>query len=652
MKKAPKKRKGYLNGTEREGVTREDAKITDTQRTEPTETTQLDEKGNPTETKSGGNFGSKLGASMGWLQYANQAQTAVRATEKKDTLVDPVTGKEVTGYKSKQDMLKETWAKPTHEVAMDAAKEGKYGQAILATNPLLSQAYQYSKLRKGNVEYNQALENIESEKQKVAANEAKDLALAARERGETGYSTASAYRRDPSVDEKKVATKENIFTKFGDKLNFAKGGEIVGKGTGTSDSIEAEVEEGSFVVPAKHAHVGKMIKESLLKKKTGKANLHQKDGVPVKLSDGEILFTKDEKEKIESEMGEEMLEALAPEAEENEERMAKGGELSVTKARKILHNKEVNGKPLTDKQKRYFGWIIGGRKMVTGGEVDDTVPNKIDSKEPPVKVANKKTYKKPTTNIFTKREYIEPIKPNLAGTETQDALKETTNLNSNAVDTNPVSTKVAETKEPSSKTNFWDKVSGGGAYDNLAPIVSGALNYGLSAYQIKEGKKALKGNVRPTATLDPAFNKQVDQALVNQKFGYTPEQQFMLDQQNQNLLNQEMFAAKNYAGGSGGNAFNMSRNAANNAFTRSLQNASANTELQMSKQAVANQLTAQRAGMNRVIFEDSLQAFKEKEAAAAELLNAGIGNLFQSNRFANYMALRNQENQFKNGQNI
>jgi len=36
--------------------------------------------------------------------------------------------------------------------------------------------------------------------------------------------------------------------------------------------------------------------------------------------------------------------------------------LSPEKARKILHDKEVRGHPLTDKQRRYMGWVSGGSK--------------------------------------------------------------------------------------------------------------------------------------------------------------------------------------------------------------------------------------------------------------------------------------------------
>ena len=90
----------------------------------------------------------------------------------------------------------------------------------------------------------------------------------------------------------------------------------------------------------------------------------------------------------------------------------------------------------------------------------------------------------------------------------------------------------------------------------------------------------------------------------------------------------------------------MERSASNNAFTRSLQNASANTELQQQKQGFAANLALQKANMSRNIFEDSLRAFEQKNQAAGQLVGAGISNVMDTNRFANYMKLRNQENEF------
>lgn len=45
-----------------------------------------------------------------------------------------------------------------------------------------------------------------------------------------------------------------------------------------------------------------------------------------------------------------------------------GGSVSSDKAKEILHDGTANGHPLTDKQRKYFGWIAGGSKNQTGGE--------------------------------------------------------------------------------------------------------------------------------------------------------------------------------------------------------------------------------------------------------------------------------------------
>jgi len=45
---------------------------------------------------------------------------------------------------------------------------------------------------------------------------------------------------------------------------------------------------------------------------------------------------------------------------------AQGGELSKEKAKTMLHDKSVHGKPLTDKQRKYMGWVAGGKKNMGG----------------------------------------------------------------------------------------------------------------------------------------------------------------------------------------------------------------------------------------------------------------------------------------------
>jgi hypothetical protein len=60
----------------------------------------------------------------------------------------------------------------------------------------------------------------------------------------------------------------------------------------------------------------------------------------------------------------------------------RGGGLSKSKAREILHDKRANGKPLTDKQRKFFGAVASGYiKYDEGGEIEDEREEEDDDKE-------------------------------------------------------------------------------------------------------------------------------------------------------------------------------------------------------------------------------------------------------------------------------
>ncbi len=170
-----------------------------------------------------------------------------------------------------------------------------------------------------------------------------------------------------------------------DKFNstFAKGGTIKGPGTGTSDSIETKVggkgiPEGSFIVPAKNNGLAKLIRKDVLGDKKDKVAGFKKGGdANMAVSNGEHLFTPKEKQKITAYLGQEILEKLAPEAEENEDKKcgglvgkyAKGG-LTRAKAATMLHDGEIGGKPITDQQRKYFAVVASGKaKYSNGGNI-------------------------------------------------------------------------------------------------------------------------------------------------------------------------------------------------------------------------------------------------------------------------------------------
>lgn len=59
-----------------------------------------------------------------------------------------------------------------------------------------------------------------------------------------------------------------------------------------------------------------------------------------------------------------------------------GGEVSSAKAKEILRDGTAQGHALTDKQKRYFGWIAGGRKMMGGYQTGGQTPPTSQQQQP------------------------------------------------------------------------------------------------------------------------------------------------------------------------------------------------------------------------------------------------------------------------------
>ncbi len=93
---------------------------------------------------------------------------------------------------------------------------------------------------------------------------------------------------------KKIAQENRNVEGFG----FVDGGKIVGKGTGTSDSIHGKLRAGSFVVPARNAGIAEKIRTEILGKINKKAKLRGGGGVEVSVSNGEHVFSPAEVKKI------------------------------------------------------------------------------------------------------------------------------------------------------------------------------------------------------------------------------------------------------------------------------------------------------------------------------------------------------------------
>jgi hypothetical protein len=225
-------------------------------------------------------------------------------------------------------------------------------------------------------------------------------ALAAREAGEenpayyTPYQMSNVrfdnkqnlYFADGSTFDKNMPTFKN-----GGLVNkvkgYSNGGQVKGEG-GPKDDLEiATIEEDSFIVPAENAKLAQGLRAKLLQTPPKKeANLNQKGGIKVKLSNGEHVFTPEEKQEL-LRRGVN-VDLLAPKAENKVEKeyvkfpkivgMKDGGELTSNKARTILRDGAVRGNPLTDKQKRFFGAIAGGAEVKGYAKGGDVVNPKLE----------------------------------------------------------------------------------------------------------------------------------------------------------------------------------------------------------------------------------------------------------------------------------
>lgn len=197
----------------------------------------------------------------------------------------------------------------------DAAKRNSIIGGILSPSKALTERSQYKDGFK-DFSGNGYLDNIEAKaKEKIAADKAAEEELRRNKIYWQGKNAASeALIRRNEMDTSGIPS-------------FANGGKVIGKGTAKSDSISAKVMPGSFVIPAENAPIIEEVKEKVLRKapSSKKANLNQKGGVDVRLSNGEVLLPPEEK--LELEMKGVDVEALAPDSDDNDLEFKDGGEV-------------------------------------------------------------------------------------------------------------------------------------------------------------------------------------------------------------------------------------------------------------------------------------------------------------------------------------
>lgn len=508
---------------------------------------------------------------------------------------------------------------------------------------------------------------IQDEKNTANQNQISE-ALTARNAGDTNYKSVSTYR--PHA--------------------FAEGGKIVGKGTAKSDSIDAKVEGGSHIIPKENAPIAEEIRKVFLKKAPKmKPDLKQNGGEEIRVSNGEHIFSADEVAKLES-LGID-LDDLSPNAKSDNDAMKEGG-LTPNKALQILKDGTIRGKKITEQQRKFFGymsnkaeggivgyaeggtvpegtklgqyyykngkWSDGKGNILTkefGQKYTDAYNKQVNpsttktgaqleniGKKYPSAPSVKKVVPKTNNSGITNENYLPPQDNALldliknGGGSTISPAQNTTNT--------PQS--VNKTTETPAQTNTDNGKSWKAWSSTFGNALGNAVETGASLAQIKLGHDALtKAGARPIGQIDPSFQANVDRAHAQSKYGFSAEQNFLLNQENQNATNAARFAARNYSGGSGGNAFNMERSAINEGWGRGLQAKIANQNFMLDKQQVDNQLSLQKAQMSRQLFDDKLNAWMQNQQAGGALKNQGFKNLVGAGRYASALSSINAQNE-------
>ena len=141
---------------------------------------------------------------------------------------------------------------------------------------------------------------------------------------------------------------------------YEEGGAIKGPGGPKTDSINMKAKAGSFIVPAINSEAGMKLGRDYLGWTDESIAAKNNGGTKIKVSKGEVLYTPEEVEKL-GLLGVD-LNKLAPNAK-TEYKLAKGGRVpSRAKAAEILEDGTINGKPLTEKQERFFQAVAHGWK--------------------------------------------------------------------------------------------------------------------------------------------------------------------------------------------------------------------------------------------------------------------------------------------------
>lgn len=433
---------------------------------------------------------------------------------------------------------------------------------------------------------------------------------------------------------------------------YKDGGPIKGPGTGKSDSVNAKIKPHSFIVPEENSETAEVIRKVVLKAPSTKANLDQSKGTEVKVSNGEHIFTPEEKGKIKK--AGINIDALAPNAEDSQA-MKGGGDVNKkedgkTKQRKFYLEEKIRNKTITPAEVKEYGKL-------------NELPAKKTYKSAP------KTTVPVTTNAngLTKWDLMNPqMSPSFNNDVVEGdrpLVVPKDNLTNNGATITPTeNSDFTYSYNPTNKTT----PSSDDPIDNRPGFkfdLGKALNYGIPLVQTGLGLKALKdAGKRPVDQLDPDYIDSINKAKnnltiaqQNARYGFTPEEAAMLKNRNANLTAGQRFDARALSGGSSSSALNNERVALNDAYDRDLQTAATNRALQLQKQDIAygrqnyvDDLTGVQKEAKRRLFVDKMNGWQQNQLSGQQLLGAGLQNIVGAKRYQDELAAEEKRSQLYN----
>lgn len=133
---------------------------------------------------------------------------------------------------------------------------------------------------------------------------------------------------------------------------------------------------------------------------------------------------------------------------------------------------------------------------------------------------------------------------------------------------------------------------------------------------------------RPIDNVDPLLVQRRDEAIKESMYGFEPQEMSAAKQDIATQRSNVFGMIKETAGGNVGAGSANARMAALDANKAALNLSAADVRMREQKKGRADQLTQNVAESRRRVFQDSLGAFQQNQAASAELIGAGLSNIF------------------------